>query len=230
AFPGKRIDSPFASATGASAIGPSGRVGFISIPFDDQIAAEDSVPLAQQVAAANAGPLDVVVAGGPAGQREMNPALRRDPVRAELVAGALSLVVLVLVPGTLAAGIVPLVLALFVIPIVLSIVFALSHITDVTVFAPNVVTLVGLGIAIDYSLLVVYRFREELAAGRDVPAAVARTMQTAVRAVVFSGVTVAIGLGVLLLVRVPFVQSVGLAGILIPAVTVIAALALLPAV
>ena len=150
--------------TGASAIGPSGRVGFVGIPFDDQIAAEDGVPLAQSVAAANAGPLDVIVAGGPAVQREMNPALRRDLVRAELVAGALSLVVLVLVLGSLAAGIVPLVLALFVIPIVLSIVFALSHLTDVTVFAPNVVTLVGLGIAIDYSLLVVYRFREELGA------------------------------------------------------------------
>ena len=188
------------------------------------------MPLAQSVAAANAGPLDVIVAGGPAVQREMNPALRRDLVRAELVAGALSLVVLVLVLGSLAAGIVPLVLALFVIPIVLSIVFALSHLTDVTVFAPNVVTLVGLGIAIDYSLLVVYRFREELARGLDVPAAVARTMQTAVRAVVFSGVTVAIGLGVLLLVRVPFVQSFGLAGILIPAVTIVAALTLLPAV
>ena len=230
AFGDRRIDSPFASQTGASAIGPSGRVGFVGIPFDDQIAAEDGVPLAQSVAAANAGPLDVIVAGGPAVQREMNPALRRDLVRAELVAGALSLVVLVLVLGSLAAGIVPLVLALFVIPIVLSIVFALSHLTDVTVFAPNVVTLVGLGIAIDYSLLVVYRFREELARGLDVPAAVARTMQTAVRAVVFSGVTVAIGLGVLLLVRVPFVQSFGLAGILIPAVTIVAALTLLPAV
>src|SRR5262245_6374204 len=75
AFPGRRIDSPFASDTGASAIGPSGRIGFISIPFDDQIAAEDSVPLAQSMAAANAGPLEVIVAGGPAVQREMNPAL-----------------------------------------------------------------------------------------------------------------------------------------------------------
>jgi uncharacterized membrane protein YdfJ with MMPL/SSD domain len=230
AFPGKRIDSPFASPTGASGIARSGRVGFIGIPFDDQIAAEDAVPRAQAMAAAHAGPLDVIVGGGPAVQREMNPALRRDLVRAELVAGALSLVVLVLVLGSLVAGIVPLVLALFVIPIVLAIVFALSHVTDVTVFAPNVVTLVGLGIAIDYSLLVVYRFREELGSGKDVPAAVARTMATAVRAVVFSGVTVAIGLGVLLLVRVPFVQSFGLAGILIPAVTIVAALTLLPAV
>ncbi len=187
------------------------------------------MPLARSVAEANAGPLEVIVAGGPAVQLEMNPALRHDLVRAELVAGALSLIVLVLVLGSLAAGIVPLLLALFVIPIVLSIVFALSHVTDVTVFAPNVVTLVGLGIAIDYSLLVVYRFREELTAGRDVPDAVAVTMRTAVRAVIFSGVTVAIGLGVLLLVRVPFVRSFGLAGILIPAVTIIAALTLLPA-
>ena len=98
-----------------------------------------------------------------------------------------------------------------------------------TVFAPNVVTLVGLGIAIDYSLLVVYRFREELTAGSDVADAVAVTMRTAVRSVVFSGITVGIGLGVLLLVPVPFVQSFGLAGILIPVVTIAAALTLLPA-
>ena len=229
AFPGRRIDSPFSSPTGASAIGPSGLVGYINIPFDDQLEAQDSVPAARRVATAQPLPFAVLVSGGPVVQLEQNPALREDLVRAELVAGALSLVVLVVVLGSLVAGVVPLLLALFVIPIVLSIVFALSHVTDVTVFAPNVVTLVGLGIAIDYSLLVVYRFREELHAGREVPDAVAVTMQTAVRAVVFSGVTVGIGLGVLLLVRVPFVQSFGLAGILIPIVTIAAALTLLPA-
>jgi RND superfamily putative drug exporter len=229
AFPDRRIDSPFSSATGASAIGPSGLVGYVNIPFDDQLEAQDSVPLARRTVTATPLPFTVLVSGGPVVQLEMNPALRRDLVRAELVAGALSLIVLVVVLGSIVAGTVPLLLALFVIPIVLSIVFALSHVTDVTVFAPNVVTLVGLGIAIDYSLLVVYRFREELAAGRPVPAAVAATMRTAVRAVVFSGVTVGIGLGVLLLVRVPFVQSFGLAGILIPIVTILAALTLLPA-
>jgi uncharacterized membrane protein YdfJ with MMPL/SSD domain len=229
AFPGRKIDSPFASPTGASGIGPSGRVGFVAIPFDDQLAAQGAVPRARDAVRGTSLPFTVLVSGGPVVQLEMNPALRRDLVRAELVAGALSLVVLVVVLGSIVAGVVPLLLALFVIPIVLSIVFALSHLTDVTVFAPNVVTLVGLGIAIDYSLLVVYRFREELAGGQPVPDAVAATMRTAVRAVVFSGVTVGIGLGVLLLVRVPFVQSFGLAGILIPIVTIAAALTLLPA-
>ena len=229
AFPGRQIDSPFSSPTGAAAIGPSGRVGYIAIPFDDQLEAQESVPIARRVATAEPLPFAVLVSGGPVVQLEMNPALRDDLVRAELVAGALSLIVLVVVLGSLVAGMVPLLLALFVIPIVLSIVFALSHVTDVTVFAPNVVTLVGLGIAIDYSLLVVYRFREELHAGLEVADAVAATMRTAVRAVVFSGVTVGIGLGVLLLVPVPFVRSFGLAGILIPIVTIAAALTLLPA-
>ncbi len=229
AFPGRKIDTPFSSPTGAAAIGASGLVGYINIPFDDQLEAQDGVPAARRVATAETLPFTVLVSGGPVVQLEQNPALRDDLVRAELVAGALSLIVLVVVLGSIVAGAVPLLLALFVIPIVLSIVFALSHVTDVTVFAPNVVTLVGLGIAIDYSLLVVYRFREELHAGREIPDAVAATMQTAVRAVVFSGVTVGIGLGVLLLVRVPFVQSFGLAGILIPIVTIAAALTLLPA-
>ena len=160
---------------------------------------------------------------------EQNPALRATWCAPSWSPARCRWIVLVVVLGSLVAGAVPLLLALFVIPIVLSIVFALSHITDVTVFAPNVVTLVGLGIAIDYSLLVVYRFREGLTPAVRSPTRSPATMQTAVRAVVFSGVTVGIGLGVLLLVRVPFVQSFGLAGILIPIVTIAAALTLLPA-
>ena len=82
----------------------------------------------------------------------------------------------------------------------LGIVYGVAHWATPT-YATNLVQLIGLGIAVDYSLLIVYRFREELAHGKDVDAAVVRTMQTAGRAVVFSGIAVALGLALLLRCR-----------------------------
>ena len=229
-FPAAQIDSPYRSATGASGLAPDGRVAYVNIPFDDQLVAQDAVPIVKQAIGDRLGEgIRLYTAGAPSIQVEIDPLFNQDLARAEAVAIPASLIVLALVLGTVFAAIVPLLLTLFVIPTVLAMVFALSHLTDVTVYATNVVSLIGLGIAIDYSLLVVYRFREELNAGHDVPTALERTMQTAVRAVIFSGVTVGIGLGVLLLVRVPFVQSFGIAGVLIPIVTIAAALSLLPA-
>src|SRR5919198_937054 len=96
-------------------------------------------------------------------------------------------------------------------------------------YTTNLIQLIGLGIAVDYSLLVVYRFREELRDGRDKDEAVVRTMQTAGRAVVFSGATVAIGLALLLFMPSPFMRSMGIGGFLIPLVSVAAAVTLQPA-
>src|SRR5207249_3226938 len=89
--------------------------------------------------------------------------------------------------------------------------------------------LIGLALAIDYSLLVVYRFREELEHNDGVDEAVVRTMTTAGRSVVFSGATVALGLALLVFIPVPFVRSLGIGGLLIPIVSVAAATTLLPA-
>ena len=85
----------------------------------------------------------------------------------------------------------------------------------------NVVELIGLGLAVDYSLLVVTRYREELARAESREEAVVRTMATAGRAVVFSGVAVAIGLALLLFMPVPFIRTLGLAGLLIPLVSIV---------
>ena len=95
-------------------------------------------------------------------------------------------------------------------------------------YATNLVQLIGLGIAVDYSLLIVYRFREELAAGQDVDDAVVRTMQTAGRAVVFSGIAVALGLALLVAMPLPFIRMLGVAGFLIPIVSILAAATLQP--
>lgn len=104
----------------------------------------------------------------------------------------------------------------------------LAALTEVSFVVQFLVALIGLGVAIDYSLLVVFRWREERAAGRDGPAAVQAAMGTAVRAVAVSGVTVAIGLLALVVVPVPFIRSIGFGGLLIPIVSVLAALTLLP--
>src|SRR4029077_1070057 len=96
-------------------------------------------------------------------------------------------------------------------------------------YVTNLVELIGLALAIDYSLLVVYRFREELRRDDAVEEAVVRTMTTAGRSVVFSGATVTLGLALLLFIPVPFVRSLGIGGLLIPLVSVAAATTLLPA-
>ena len=95
-------------------------------------------------------------------------------------------------------------------------------------YLQNMVMLIGLGIAIDYTLLMVYRYREEHRSGRSREEAVERTMETAGRAVVFSGTAVAIGLALMLFMPVPFMRGFGLAGLLIPLVSVLAAMTLLP--
>jgi len=98
--------------------------------------------------------------------------------------------------------------------------FALSHATDVSQYALNIVTLIGLGVAIDYSLFIVNRFREELARGLTVEDAIARSMATAGRAITFSGVTVAIGLAGMFFYQGTFLASMASTkGRLLPRVT-----------
>ncbi|MGI8691538.1 MAG: MMPL family transporter [Geodermatophilaceae bacterium] len=108
-------------------------------------------------------------------------------------------------------------------------VLALTTVTDVSFVVQFLISLIGLGVAIDYSLLVVSRWREERAHGRDNNEAVVVAMQTAGHAVLASGVTVAISLLALLVVPVPFLRSMGLGGMLIPLVSVAVVLTLLPA-
>src|SRR3712207_2938889 len=99
---------------------------------------------------------------------------------------------------------------------------------QLTTYLQNMVMLIGLGIAIDYSLLVVHRYREELHAGRAKEDAIVRTMATAGRTVVFSGTAVAIGLAMLLFMPLPFMRGFGVGGLFIPVISVLCALTLLP--
>ena len=163
---------------------------------------------------------DLLAEGGPGGDRG---------VLVEVVLGGLgALVVLALVFGSLLAG-VPLVVAAVSILGTFLALLGLTALTDVTFVVQYLVALIGLGVAIDYSLLVVTRWREERAGGRDNDDAVRVAMATAGRSVVFSGVTVAISLASLILVPLPFLRSIGLGGLLIPVFSVATTLTLVPA-
>ena len=149
-------------------------------------------------------------------------------VLAETLLGGLgALAVLAFVFGSLLA-LVPLLVAAVSILTTFLIVLGLTQVTDISVIVQFLVALIGLGVAIDYSLLLVTRWREELAAGHQGGEAVGRAMATAGRAVAFSGGTVAIGLVSMAFLPVPFLRSIAYAGILIPLVSVLVTLTLLP--
>ncbi|MDQ6821554.1 MAG: MMPL family transporter [Actinomycetota bacterium] len=146
-----------------------------------------------------------------------------------LIGGVGALVILLFVFGTLPAVAIPLAIAVTAILNTFTLVWLLTYVTDVSVIVQFLIALVGLGVAIDYALLMIFRFRDELREGRDVESALVATMRRAGRSVIVSGSTVAVGLLSLLVLPVPFIRSMGLGGMLIPAVSVLAAITLLPA-
>jgi RND superfamily putative drug exporter len=189
--------------------------------------------------------------GQAATEHDLDPVFQDDLQRGELlIAVPIALLLLILTFGTL-AFLLPALFAAVTIPTTLGIVWIFANFMELTTYLTNMVSLIGLGIAIDYSLLVVYRFREELS--RTLPAAapagqspappppqerearhrvkneaIVETMATAGRAVVFSGTAVAIGLALLLFMPLPFMRGFGVGGLIIPAVSVLAAVTLLP--
>ena len=170
------------------------------------------------------------VTGAPAIQHDLEPVLSHDLRRGEAIAVPIALAILLTVFGLSLAVLLPFLFAACSISGTLAAVYVLAHAFTMVSYVANLVELVGLGLAIDYSLLVVYRFREELARDDDdVDGAIVRTMATAGRSVLFSGVTVAIGLGLLLFVPVPFIRSLGVGGFLVPLASLAAAATLQPA-
>jgi putative drug exporter of the RND superfamily len=146
-----------------------------------------------------------------------------------VIGGVGALVILLFVFGTLPAVLIPLVVAVAAILNTFTLVWALTYVTDVSLIVQFLIALVGLGVAIDYALLMIFRFRDELREGRDVESALVETVTHAGRSVIVSGSTVAVGLLSMIALPLPFIRSVGIGGMLIPAVSVIATITLLPA-
>ena len=140
-----------------------------------------------------------------------------------------TLLLLVIIFGSIVAAGLPLGVGVLTIVGGLAGTFFLNRFTDVSQYALNIVTLIGLGVSIDYSLFVVNRFRDELAQGASREDAIAITMATAGRAITFSGLTVAVGLSAMLFYQGTFMASMGAAGAIVVAVAVFYGLTFLPA-
>ncbi|MFW5419179.1 MMPL family transporter [Nocardiopsis sp. CNT-189] len=176
-----------------------------------------------------AGPLERSLGGPLAIEKEISERAESDAVRAELISLPLLLVLLVVIFGGVVAALMPLAVGGLAILGSLTLLRVLTYATDVSVFAVNVATLLGLGLAIDYGLFIVSRFREEVGRGAAVSEAVPRTLATAGRTVAFSGVTVMIAFAGLLFFPQPILRSIGLGGIAVVLFDVLAALVVLPA-
>src|ERR1700674_4279539 len=161
--------------------------------------------------------------------RDFSATLESDLARAETVTLPVTLILLLIIFGTVVAAGLPLGIGILTIVGGLAGTFLLARFTNVSQYALNIVTLIGLAVAIDYSLFVVNRFRDELASGKTRPDALAMTMATAGRAVTFSGLAVAVGLSAMLFYQGTFLTSLGEAGAIVVAVAVFYRLTFLPA-
>jgi putative drug exporter of the RND superfamily len=233
-LPGSRI-AGYASTRSPSFVSKDGRTTFIVAypPADRTQAFEDNPKAAKKAIAALKG---ATVAGAPVHLTGFDALTAQNGgdegtgvLFEALLGGFGALLVLAFVFASLLA-IVPIIMAIVSILTTFLVVWGLTAVTDISPIVQFLIALIGLGVSIDYALIVVVRWREERAHGLAGDAAIERAMATAGRAVVFSGTTVAIGLLALVALPLPFLRSVGYGGLLIPLISVIVAVTLLPVV
>ncbi len=233
-LPGSRI-AGYASTGERAFVSADGRTTFaVAYPPPDRSQAfEDNPKAAEHASAALRG---ATIAGAPvhltgfdALSVQSGGANGPGVLLEALLGGLGALLVLAFVFGSFLA-IVPIFMAIAAIFTTFLVVWGLTSLTEISPIVQYLIALIGLGVSIDYSLLVVVRWREEIAHGRSREEAIVRAMETAGRAVLFSGTTVAIGLLALVALPLPFLRSVGYGGMLIPLISVIVAVTLLPVV
>ena len=187
----------------------------IQSPLNLQKAAELTPKLRQTLKAA--GLNTVKVSGPPAIKYDVSPVLASDLQRGQLIAILIALIFLFITLRSIWSMLIPLIVAISTISTSIGIVYLLAHKTLMVLYIPNIVELIGLGLAIDYSLLMVHRFKLD--------GDIKKTQRT----ILISGSTVAIALSTLILVPIPFVSSLGIAGVIVPLVAMAAATTLQPA-
>ena len=156
--------------------------------------------------------------------------IKNDLIKAELVSGPLSILILGIVFGSIVAALLPVGVGVGTVLAAIGMTIWLSNVTDVTVYATNIISLIGIGVSIDYSLFLVNRFREELARGHDVRTATAMSCATAGKAVFYSGITVAIGLMGMLFFTNTSLPSLGIGGTIAVTIAMVYSTIVLPAV
>lgn len=190
---------------------------------------QQQIPAIREMAAAGDG-MEIFVIGGPAFDYDLERTSEEDLRVAETYGLPVVAVILVLVFGSLVAASLPVLLGGISVTMTLAALYLLGQWLPISIFVLNLVTMLGLGLGIDYSLFMVSRFREELSGGADSLEAVRTTVTTAGRAVVFSGAAVMIGMAMLTLFDIVFMRSLGLGGVLVASFSVLVAVTLLPAV
>ncbi len=191
---------------------------------------EESLGFLKTVAAdVDPGPLDLIITGAPALYRDISLASQEDLRRGESVAFPIATFTLLLVFGTLIAAILPAAVGGGGVLVGLGIVFFMSQGIDMSVFALNIVTLLGIGVGIDYSLFYTSRFQEELRSGKSVDDAVLGANSHAGKAIMFSAITSLIGLISLVAFPVMMLRSVGIGAVAVIFAALLAALTLMPA-
>jgi uncharacterized membrane protein YdfJ with MMPL/SSD domain len=211
-------------------ISTDGRSAYVVVQLD--VSDEASVEHLPELEAAIAQPGDgirLLLGGYGPLTRDSAHQSEQDLVRAETVSLPIAAIILILVFGSLVAAGLPLLVAGLAIPTTLGAVYFVAQATELSIYVQNVSTMLGLALAIDYSLFMVSRFREELAKGRAVSEAVEITVSTAGKAVAFSGFAVAVGLSGLLVFAAPALRSFGIGGALTVLASLLYALTFLPA-
>ncbi len=193
-------------------------------PMEDSV--EDASRLAEKVQRPDG--VTTYITGIPQLYHEFNGKIESDLLRAEAISLPIALLILLVVFGTLVGAALPLLIAALALPTTFAVIDLLAGVTDMSIFVTNIATMIGLALAIDYSLFLVSRFREELR-HHDVEIAVERTMGSVGKAVAVSGVAVAIGLSSLAVFEAPALRSMGWAGIVTVLSTLLFGLTVLPA-
>ncbi len=220
-----RVFPHVVSVTPAETPGKDGRTTYVTVAFSQTPTLADF----QKIVPASATPARAYLTGDQALSDAFTTVATRDTETTKRDVLPFVLIVLLIVFGTLLAALLPLVLGLVAVPVALAVIYIIALHTSVSVYVLNVVTSVGLGISIDYSLFMVRRFREELTRGRSVGDAVGWMVATSGESILFSGLTVIIGFCGLLLMGVEFMSAFGIGGICVVGAAMLAALTLLPA-
>jgi len=209
-------------------VGKSGHSVHVTIGLQMQL--EEAIDALEGLTARiDPGPLQMTVTGGPTLYKDISLASEADLRRSETFAFPLAAFTLLLVFGALAAAVAPAVVGGTGVAVALAVIFFLSQGVDMSVFALNIVSLLGIGLGIDYSLFYTSRFREELANGRSVPDAIAATQRAAGTAIVFSAIASLVGLASLLAFDSMVLQSVGIGAIAVIGAALLASTTLMPA-
>lgn len=204
-----------------------GDVAYLLLEFEDYDTAEASIEDVRSALIRDTD-TDVRLTGEPVFADDLNEASKNDLIRAELIGIPVALLVLLLVFGTPLAAFMPLFVGLITFIVAAGSLFFFAQTMELSIFVLNAVAMIAIALGIDFSLLLVNRYREELAHGKSREAAIVRTVATAGRSILFSGLCVFVGLAGLLFIQVDVFQAIALGALIAVAGAVLSALTLLP--